>query len=100
MLLEFLVWLVNLLLNGISAILPGYSNLPLPDWLITSIATTFSYMKLILELPIIRKLYEYFLIWLPIWFIIWQWNLVLKIVGLVPGLGGLTKFRLKDNDGK
>lgn len=100
MLFDFLFWFVNNVIQGIVYVLPNYASLPLPQWVLDSVANIFGLMKLILQLPILRKLSEYFWLWFPVWLIIWQWNLLLKILAIVPALSGLQRFRTHDDDNK
>jgi len=95
MLLELLIQIPIMILWGINGLLPSYETLPLPDWFYPNITQVFQTMRLILELPVIRVMYGYFIIILPIWFILWKWNFIIKTISLIPFLGGLDKFKIK-----
>lgn len=98
MILEFFVRIIEIVIQGLLFLLPNESALPLPTWFTESIVNIFGKMKLILELPVVRIMYGYFLIWLPFWLIIWNWNFVLKIVSLIPWFSGVEKFRIKEHE--
>jgi len=97
MILNFFFWVIMGAVMVISLLLPNYSALPMPQWVYDNAANIFGTMKLLFDLPILRKLVEYFWLWFPVWLLMWQWNFVLKVISLVPWLSGLSKFRIKQD---
>lgn len=85
------------IISLIAAMLPSYTILPLPEWFTTNVINIFSTMKLLLELPILRKLYEYFLIFFSMFLIVWLYNLIIKIISTLGWFNKIDKWQIDLN---
>lgn len=98
MILDFFINMLKVLISAVALVLPNYDTLPLPQWIYDNIALIFGWMKLLLELPIVRVLYDYFQILFPIWLIFWGWNLWIKFISMIPGLSGAKNLHIHKHE--
>lgn len=96
MLFTGLIIISGSFLLGVLAILPDWSIISLIPNAENFISEIFTMMKFILELPILRVFWFYTKLFIPIWLVFRNWNLIMRILSTIPFLHGLGKLQLKD----
>jgi len=94
MILDFIFYLANSIINLITAILPEYDSLPFPEWFLTNATTIFEKIRVVVELPIIRVFFDLFTGWfLVLWLVLFAIVTIIKYASVIPGLGGLVNLK-------
>lgn len=95
MIFELFIITIDGIIRAISYVLPNYSSYPYPAQLISTLTSMFAIIKRFVELPIIRVLYDYFLIWFTIWLILIGWNVLINAISSIPLFHGLRNWKIK-----
>lgn len=98
MILNFLIKILNDILIANSFLLLDYDLFALPQSGLDVIADAFSLFNFLGTLPVARVIWPWILIFWVVWKFVFMWNVLIKILTIIPIFSGLKTLTIKSND--